>query len=67
MAIEACLHAAYLENREGGAAARRVPLHPRTAPYGRHWSLEGLFGGTFRRWRAPEEAMHIAYPYREYI
>ena len=58
-----------------GPRARRVPLHPRRAPYGRHWRdfseevfvvggrlrvpkgalrpekpLEGLSGGTFRRW-----------------
>ena len=40
--------AAYLENREGGGArARRAPLQPRRAPYGRNWRdfSEGLFGG----------------------
>ena len=31
------LSAAYLQNREGGARARRAPLHPRRAPYSRHW------------------------------
>ena len=40
--------AAHLENREvgGGTKARRVRLHPRRAPYGRHWSgfSEVLFG-----------------------
>ena len=44
--LEPSQTAAYLENREGGGArARRAPLHPRRALYGRHWRdfSEGLF------------------------
>ena len=47
--------AAYLENREGGGGPRagRAPLHPRRAPYGRHWRdfSEECFGpeGALRR------------------
>ena len=78
--------AAYLENREGRPRARRAPLHPRRAPYGRHWRdfseevfvvggqgalrpekpLEGVSGGTFRRWRAPEGALQLRFPYKTF-
>ena len=27
----------FRKSRRGGARARRAPLHPRRAPYGRHW------------------------------
>ena len=47
--------AACLENREGGARARRAPLHPRRAPYGRHW--RAFSEGLFVVGRAPEGAI----------
>ena len=75
------------KSRRGGPRARRAPLHPRRAPYGRHWRdfseeffviggrrgapigafrpeklLEELFGGTFRRWRAPEGVLQLHFP-----
>ena len=53
-----------MENREGvGARARRATLHPRTAPYGRHWKdfSEEVFV-VEGRLRAPKGALRPEKP-----
>ena len=67
--------AAYLEIAKGGQRLWRAPLHPRRAPYSRHWRdfSEEFFGpegarrrpqapkGIYRRWR-----VHYIFPVKTF-
>ena len=48
---------AYLQNRERGGGKGEGATSPKERAL--RSSLEGLFGGSFRRWRAPEGAMGV--------